>query len=118
MYSSSRYENELQVGISIYLCTLRMEAARFYDYWYLSTELRGVILDLQSQDGMYMAPARCPEGPEWSVCETDSSMLRTSSAAHHLSDGGDWSASRICRVTPGMGLVSAFRTGLDAVETR
>lgn len=92
-----------------------------YIYWCLS-RIYGPSLDLQSHV-LFRSPVHVGCGvsrgsSQWSFCDADNSVLRTGTAAHRRSDGGDWSASRICRLIPGMGLVSAFRISLDAVEKR
>ena len=93
-----------------------------HKYWCLSMELYGAILDLQSLvlflSPVYVGSEVSRGSSQWSFFEADSSVLRSGNAAHLRSDGGDWSASRIYRLMPGMGPMSDSRTSLDAVEKR
>jgi hypothetical protein len=93
-----------------------------HKYWCLSIELYDAILDLQGQV-LFRSPVHVGSevsrgSSQWSYCEARSSVLRTGTSAHLRSDGGDWSASRIYRLIPGMGLTSDSRTSLEAVEKR
>lgn len=91
-----------------------------HKYWCISVELYGVILDLQSQvlfhSPIHVGSEVSRGSSHWSFCEADISVFRTGNAGHLRSDGGDWSASWIYRLIPGMGLTSDSRTSLDVID--
>jgi hypothetical protein len=105
-------------------CKWALAFSRLLREWrqHVPHKLYSAILDLQSQV-LFLSPVHIGSevsrgSSQWSFCEADSSVLRTGTAAHLRPDGGDWPASRIYRLMPGMGPVSDSRTSLDAVEKR